>query len=262
MENIERDLKFLVRKWPKLKKYVKNDWINLREKDAIVELQKAIAYAYYNIILLTPQDNLVPMVNNRIRYLLFIQKIISNIQAPVLLDIGTGSSCIYPLLGCRIFKKSRWFGTEVSCESIQIANISIKRNALEDRITILKASKKEFFTGTENVDFVMTNPPFYSTKQELEEGFLFKDYKDVTVGMDSELYTDGGEYEFVKRMIQEGLDKKLEMWMSSMMGKKVNFIKVLKVLKDLQVRDIKTESFQLGKTKRWLVAWRFNTTSE
>jgi 23S rRNA A1618 N6-methylase RlmF len=221
------DLVFLSSKWPKLNRYIKRNRIDAMEKEAQIELQKAIAFAYYNIILLTTPENLVPMVNNRIEYLKFIQKIL---EPRIILDIGTGSSCVYPLLGCRIFKKSRWIGTEIDDKSIAIAEIAVKRNLLQDRITILKGHSGEFFTEkVRSVDFVMTNPPFYSSKEELKQGFLFKDSYPLTVGVDQELYTSGGEFEFVKRMIEEGLEKKLEMWMSSLVGKKDNFLKIVKV---------------------------------
>jgi 23S rRNA A1618 N6-methylase RlmF len=223
------DLIFLSTKWPKLNKYIKKNRINAMEKEAQMELQKAIAFAYYNIILLTTPENLVPMVNNRIQYLKFIQNII---EPGIILDIGTGSSCVYPLLGCRIFKKSKWIGTEIDDKSIAIAEIAVKRNLLQDRITIIKGNHGEFFTEKVlNVDFVMTNPPFYSSKEELKQGFLFKESCPLTVGVDQELYTLGGEFEFVKGIIQEGLEKKLEMWMSSLVGKKENFLQILKVRK-------------------------------
>ena len=42
-------------------------------------------------------------------------------------DIGTGSSCIYPLLGCRNRREWHFVGTEVDTESFQNVSLHMSR---------------------------------------------------------------------------------------------------------------------------------------
>ena len=48
-------------------------------------------------------------------------------------SIGTGSSCIYPLLGCRM-NSWRFLATEVDCEAVKYAVENVERNGLSDKI--------------------------------------------------------------------------------------------------------------------------------
>lgn len=53
----------------------------------------------------------------------------------------------------------------------------------------------------------MCNPPFYSSKEELEQGRENKELEPsaVCTGSDTEMITEGGEYGFIERIINESL---------------------------------------------------------
>ena len=52
------------------------------------------------------------------------------------MDSGTGASCIYPLLGARMYSW-KFLATDIDPESISFANENIKKNNFEDDITTL-----------------------------------------------------------------------------------------------------------------------------
>ena len=69
-----------------------------------------------------PLDSLVPMVENRMAYLKWIhEEILNESTEPIQgLDIGTGASCIYPLLGVSMYSNYEFLATEqTACQFSQ-----------------------------------------------------------------------------------------------------------------------------------------------
>lgn len=255
------DLVRLSESWPRLVKYIKNNKIDLSIPEAQRELTCAIAYADYSLMLSIPKDSLVPVINNRIYYLKWIRNTLNQRDDAVGLDIGTGTSAIYPLLGSRLYPGWKWFATESNQDSFEFGKMNIKRNNLESKITILHTS--EYFPvelELENIDFVMTNPPFYGSEEELSSGNKRKRLsKKYIPGSSHELYTKGGEFQFVFQIIEECLiRKKFGIWFSCLIGKKENWTRLYKILSQNHNNvDIRSGNFNLGKTRRWLLAWKF-----
>jgi len=112
-----------------------------------------------------PDDRLCPPVPNRLNYLLWIQRLLDTTsnsysekydsEREVLgLDIGTGASCIYPLLGCAQRPNWRLAGTgdeevllraytdeapDIDDKSLQYARQNVEANKLQNRIKLLKS---------------------------------------------------------------------------------------------------------------------------
>ena len=102
------------------------------------------------------------------------------------IDIGTGASAIYPLLGAAM-NDWHFLATEIDPVSISSAANNIKRNGLQDRIQICEVQSGQFIEpalanasfgrkGFEKeadsvqhvqCDFLMCNPPYFSTMQEV-----------------------------------------------------------------------------------------------
>lgn len=57
---------------------------------------------------------------------------------------GTGTSCIFALLGAKINNWS-FVGTEIDIDSIDIARKNVKQNLLEKKIRILKSDEDTIF---------------------------------------------------------------------------------------------------------------------
>lgn len=55
---------------------------------------------------------------------------------PSSLDSGTGSSCIYPLLGCRSLPSLTFVATDIDEHSLSYARHNVTANQLSDRIDL------------------------------------------------------------------------------------------------------------------------------
>ena len=86
------------------------------------------------------------------------------------LDIGTGASCIFPLLGLKHLNWT-WVASEVVSESIESSNANIKSNNLTDQIEVRKQpSTDHIFKGIiqtgESFFATVCNPPFHSSMEQ------------------------------------------------------------------------------------------------
>lgn len=113
----------------------------------------------------------------------------SSSDAVVGLDIGTGASAIYPVLGTRCFPHWRFVATDTDEASLQYASTHIvdrASNALSDRIALLHSDGGAFVPSAEGckqvggkyeaqeVHFTMCNPPFYSSAHDMQRSASFK----------------------------------------------------------------------------------------
>jgi 23S rRNA A1618 N6-methylase RlmF len=55
-----------------------------------------------------------------------------------IIDIGTGSTAIYPLLGCRRFPSWKFYATEADPDSFHYSQGNISRNFLSGQIALIK----------------------------------------------------------------------------------------------------------------------------
>lgn len=115
--------------------------------------------------------------------------------------------------------------------------------------------------GIHRAHFVMCNPPFYSSKEEMHESSFSKQSSPsaVCTGAEVEMICPDGEVGFVTRMIEESLDLGGQVqWYSSMLGKMKSVDSVVEKLKDANVSNWAVTSLQAGNlTKRWAIAWSF-----
>lgn len=131
---------------------------------------------------------------------------------------GTGTCCIYPLIGCSRNENWNFIATDVEDEIIKYAQKNLEMNPeMGDRIQIIKNPDSACIfpknlinlLDTSTSKFILCNPPFYTDLSELESSRAFKRHK-PTLGrwemsqeeLGSEL---GGEVGFIKKMIQESI---------------------------------------------------------
>ena len=77
-----------------------------------------------------------------------------------------------------------------------------------------------------------------------------------------ECVTEGGELQFVKKIVEESLQLRDRVtWFTSMVGKKCHFSILLRVLQTERVPKIAQTVFVQGKTRRWGIAWSFDLHS-
>jgi len=191
--------------------------------------------------------------------------------------LGTGPICIYPLLALAQNPTWKMYATEIDPVSIGHARVNVEKNQKSEQITIVETNADNFFDKglMEQITFSMCNPPFFD-KSELEDKFTQlpdsnKTYTNAandfneparsrTLAQSGEISVDGGEVNFVKRMIEEGQRyKTLVRIYSTLLGKKSSVTILEKHLKEL---DISNHVWIIGqgRTYRWILAWTYDPT--
>ncbi|CAA15827.2 23S rRNA/U6 snRNA (adenine-N(6))-methyltransferase Mtl16 [Schizosaccharomyces pombe] len=248
-----------------IERSVKNGRIDFWNEDAIRTLGKAILDRDYSLRVEFPENRLCPMVPNRATYIRYIHDLLSSTSGQkdkkriIGLDIGTGASCIYPLLGCRMYSYD-FVGTEIDKFSFETAKSNILQNNMESQIKIVLRSKQDCLLpdteGMEEFTFVMCNPPFY----EHEEDFInFKQNppSGVCTGVYHEMVTEGGEVGFANKILTESKKRKGIQWYTCMFGKKSSVPAVVDKLREQNISNYGIYELALGKTKRWIICWSF-----
>lgn len=185
------------------------------------------------------------------------------------IDIGTGPSCIYPLLSTSMHKQWKFVATDVDPFSCKVAKENVQRNNLSERIQVLhNPIHKHVITPALESDlkarytFVMTNPPFYDGQTDLDECRQLKSNPppEILEYTDSEYFFEGGEAAFVKIMFEESLKyRDRVIWYTSIVAKKSNLKPLRNLIKGHE--DVKTyhwTRFIQGATSRWAIAWSFH----
>ncbi|CEG70069.1 hypothetical protein RMATCC62417_06028 [Rhizopus microsporus] len=220
----------------------------------------------FDIDLDFPLDSLCPAVPNRLNYILWLEDLVSETMQDDKIrgiDIGVGASCIYPLLGCARNPHWTFLGTDINHRSIEWAQENVRKNGLEDRITIRHNDDPEkiLVIDEEKYTFCMCNPPFYESQEELEQGLANKELEPsaVCTGSLHEMITQGGEYGFISRMIKESLEIRTRIrWYTSMIGLKKSIWPLVRLLKASGITNYLITDLTQGKTTRWAIAWSFH----
>ncbi|CAI9741036.1 RNA N6-adenosine-methyltransferase mettl16-like [Octopus vulgaris] len=216
-----------------------------------------------------PSNRLVPTIPLRLNYIHWIEDLIVSDQssAPIQgIDIGTGSCCIYPLLGHKL-NGWKFLATELDEESAAKAIENVEKNNFQDSITIKKVSKLESLRSVveetnQTYDFCMCNPPFYSNEEEPTVASPFNKRAAphaAATASTVESVTWGGEYQFVNQLIQDSLVLRHRVRIyTSMVGKKQNMLALKYELKNLKIPVFSSTEFCQGKTMRWGLGWSFD----
>ncbi|KAK3338765.1 hypothetical protein B0H65DRAFT_474629 [Neurospora tetraspora] len=244
---------------------------------AVMQLTKTLLQVDYGLTIELPPDRLCPPVPNRHNYILWLTSLLSSSSyhpssdsQPILgLDIGTGASAIYPLLGCVQHPSWSFIATDIDSHSLSFAQRNIQINNLEDRITLLPRHPDQPLIpldalsgrGIQKIDFCMCNPPFYSSPSDLLSSAAKKSRPPLTActGAPVEMVCEGGEVAHIFRMIEESLilGERVR-WYTSMVGKVTSLEAVVERLRREKVGNYAvTELVQGKQTKRWAVGWSF-----
>ncbi len=292
-KNRERyDLGALIIAIPELKTYVKpnkfgDDSVDFSNPQAVKYLNKAILNHYYGIENWDfPDKNLCPPIPGRADYIHHIADLLSGNnfgRIPLgdkitCLDIGTGASCIYPIIGVTEYQW-KFIGTDINAESIASAKDIVNSNSqLKEKVECkLQKRPKNIFRGIlskeDKVDLTICNPPFHSSVEEAEKGTRrkIKNLSGETVktpelnfaGISDELICEGGEIQFLENMIRESkLKPNSCFWFSTLVSKKSNLKKVSKFLEEAKAVQVKTIPMGTGNKSSRIVAWTFLSTIE
>ncbi|MDO5986621.1 23S rRNA (adenine(1618)-N(6))-methyltransferase RlmF [Flavivirga amylovorans] len=272
------DLDLLCSSYPDLEPFVFENKYQTRTIDfanpkAVKALNTALLFAYYHIKFWEfPDTNLCPPIPGRVDYLHHVSDLLkqSNIHENInVLDIGTGASCIYPILGNAEYKWS-FVGTDIDKESLKYAQNIISKNGLKNSISlryqvnssnILKGVLKEF----DRFFLAICNPPFYKSEVEALEATTRKlkglNKNDIVrnfSGTHNELWYQGGEKAFIHNYLYESsLFKNQCIWFTTLVSKK-DLVRGMQVsLKKLGAKEIKIINMGQGNKISRIVAWTF-----
>lgn len=292
-KNRERyDLDAMTVAMPELLDYIQpnklgKNSINFSNPTAVKTLNKAILHHYYGIKYWEfPDENLCPPIPGRAEYIHHAADLLSeNNMGKILrgknitcLDIGTGATCVYPIIGVAEYNWN-FIGSDISLKSIKSAQNIIHSNpSLKGKVSCrLQNQPKSIFRGIihqeDKIDISICNPPFHSSIEEAEKGTRRK-VKNLTgkkvnapklnhSGNKNELIYKGGELQFISNMIAESKAMaKHCFWFSSLVSKESNLKKIYKILGKNKPSEMKTIDITTGNKTSRIVAWTYLTPKE
>ena len=272
---------------PQLKSYLfTNDFgketIDFSDPKAVLELNRSLLYSGYKIkSWQISQNSLCPAVPGRADYIHYVadllalenENIIPRGQKVKVLDIGTGSSIIYPLIGAQEYEWD-FIATEIDRISINQAENTINKNIWlkkkiqlrfqDDSSHILKGIMLE----SDKFDLVICNPPFFKSREDNWQSStkkfqnLNKSTDKPTVqnfaGHPNELWCEGGEKAFITKLIYESKDFKSQLnWVTSLVSSKDNLKPLIAVLEYHKASKIEIINMKQGQKTSRILAWKW-----
>jgi 23S rRNA (adenine1618-N6)-methyltransferase len=287
----------LVQSYPALQAYILTkpngeQTIDFSNPQAVKTLNGALLAHYYQVeVWDIPAGYLCPPVPGRADYVHYIADLLTKDNRGLVptgniikgLDIGAGANLIYPIIATRSYGW-QMVGTDIDPVAVKSANTIIGSNpVLTGNINVrLQDNHKNIFNGVleagEHFAFCMCNPPFHQSAEQAKASSERK-VKNLSnnkskrgshlnlpkhsaalnfAGQSNELWCEGGELQFIQRMIVQSRDYANQIeWFSSLVSKKEHLAHIYKRLREVGVADVKTIEMALGQKVSRFVAWRF-----
>lgn len=247
---------------------------------AVKALNTALLKHHYNISYWEfPDAHLCPPIPSRVAYINVLNDLLSSSGMTKdirVLDIGTGATCIYPLLGHAMYNWS-FIASEIDKNALKIAQNIVDKNQLNDRIVLrFQEDKQSIFNAvlnaSEKLSASMCNPPFYKNEAEAKESTLRKqkglgqttDSKNRNFsGTANELWYPGGEKAFLHNYLyQSSLLKTTCYWYTSLVSKKELVSSMKTSLQKLGASRVEVLELHIGNKISRVVAWTFLSEKE
>lgn len=282
------DFQHLSRRCPQMRAQMDQhgEYLDLQNPANLSLLTKALLDQHFGGLQLElPPDRLCPPVPNRHLYILWLKDLLDS-TGPLIneqclatterklvgIDIGTGASAIYPILGCTE-RPWNFIATELDEKSCNYAQKNLARNNLLDRVRLVCRPRPYHEDAAlllpldelavDRVDFVMTNPPFYESETDMWKRSADKKLppRSVNTGGPSELICKDGEVGFVKQMIKESTNLRSRVqWYTAMLSSPQSVERLLVELKGLGITNTAATTFVTGGvTRRYALAWTFTS---
>lgn len=254
--------------------------IDFSNPKAVKALNTALLKHHYKVSFWEFSDaHLCPPIPSRAAYIDVLKTILttSGITDNVnVLDIGTGATCIYPLLGQAMYDW-RFIASEIDEKAIKVAQNILDNNHLNDHIELrFQNDKHSILNGIINpkdtISASMCNPPFYkneteaiahTTRKQKGLGQKIDASKRNFSGTANELWYPGGEKAFLHNYLyQSSLLKTSCFWYTSLVSKKELIASMQESLKKLGATQIKILDLKVGHKISRVVAWTFLSKEE
>jgi 23S rRNA (adenine1618-N6)-methyltransferase len=256
--------------------------IDFSDPGAVRTLNKALLKQFYNVSGWgIPDGYLCPAIPGRADYIHNIADLLASCndgkipsgEKIIVLDIGTGASCVYPLIG---FKEYGWrfIGSDVDPVAINSAEKIVRSNpAISGKIELRlqkdpNAIFRNILKSEERIDISLCNPPFHPSAEAAAAGAerKIRNLGDTSTGrpvlnfggQTSELWFKGGEASFIYNTIIESAGiKNSVFWFTSLVSKKDSLPGIYKTLKKVEAAEVRTISMSQGQKQSRIVAWTF-----
>ncbi len=285
------DFKLLCKAYPALRDFIglnnfDVETIDFSDPEAVKAINKALLKHYYGVDGWDiPEGYLCPPIPGRADYVHYAADLLAEINkgkvprgdSIQVLDIGMGANLVYPLIGNAVYKW-QFTGSDIDPVALRNAKNIIGANKhLEDNISLrLQTTKDSVYTGVINpddrFDLTMCNPPFHASFKEAKDATATKwkklgQMKKPTLlnfgGQKNELWTNGGEAGFIRRMIEDSVKfSKQCLWFTSLVSKKDTLPTAYSSLKWVKAQEIKTINMAHGQKSTRIIAWTFLTPEE
>lgn len=278
----EPDFKKLALEYQELKPFIsvsaKNKLkFDFKNPDALRSLTCILLHKYFQKKITLAPDRMIPAVPQRLNYICWVEDLVrllevQNSDLKVCgLDIGTGASCIFPILACHRNPAWSFVGVDADEKSYEFAVINVQQNYMDNRIRLMKINKdQELYDIVSRTDipypltFIMCNPPFfeqeYDVTIEMNTNIVSRPKSSANTSEGIESVVSGGEIAFVGRMLEASQNLKQEVTIyTSMLGRKQSLIHFKQTLSSLSDENLTWTWAELcqGKTIRYAIAWSF-----
>ncbi len=229
-----------------------------------------------------PPGYLCPPVPGRADYLHHLADLLATSNGQVIprggsvrvLDVGVGANAIYPLIGHREYGWS-FVGSDLDALALaSAARILVANPGLEQVIALRRQlDRQTIFNGVvapgERFDLTLCNPPFHASLREVREAAATKWRKlgrgaagtaRNFGGQGAELWCEGGETGFIRRMIEEGAAiPEQVLWFTTLVSRSASLPAIHRALRQAGAWDIRTVPMAQGQKQSRFVAWTFLT---
>lgn len=270
--------------------------IDFAKPQAVNALNTALLKHHYHIVdWAIPEGALCPPIPGRVDYIHHIAELLGiddtktkaspDKSKITLLDIGTGANGIYPILASQLYG---WHcvGSDINQQSLDnVAAIIANNPTLKETFELrLQTDKNHMFKGIiqagDYFDVTVCNPPFHASLEEALKGsqrkvaYLARNRGELNTkisnakksasptlnfgGLEAELWCNGGERLFLKKMIKESHDFATQCrWFTSLVSKRDNIKPATKQLRKLGVTDVREIDMAQGNKITRLLAWTY-----
>lgn len=253
--------------------------LDFADPAALRWLNAAILKDSYDVEWQLPARHLCPPVPGRADYIHYLADLLASRgvdpRGPLrALDIGSGASCIYPILGHASYGW-RFVGSELDADALDSAAEILRANpALAQAVELRQqGDRAAIFAGIVQPDEVfavsLCNPPFFASAEEAERAnrrkrrhlhgaeagrraaFNFS-------GTHSELWCKGGERAFLRKMARESARFGAQVRVfSALVSNGDNLPPTLKYLRKQGAQGVEVVPMRQGNKVSRFVAWWF-----
>ncbi|MRS13844.1 23S rRNA (adenine(1618)-N(6))-methyltransferase RlmF [Enterobacteriaceae bacterium RIT691] len=251
--------------------------INFADPQAVKALNKALLAHFYQVKAWDiPEGFLCPPVPGRADYLHHLADLLAETTGNIpgsasVLDIGTGANLIYPLIGLHEYGW-RFTGTEINAQALASAQAIIDANpGMSRQIRLRRQKNAQVILGgmihkNEYFDAMVCNPPFHDSAASAREGSerkrrnLGQEKNDALNfgGQQQELWCEGGEVAFIRKMIEESREfGRQVMWFTSLVSRGDNLPLLYPALKEAGAVTVVKKEMAQGQKQSRFIAWTF-----